>query len=95
MLDNSRRRLIVLQIAQRLGGLSATSTLLESTAIALSFGLDLFAIRVAPSRTFDVLSETFNKVQLLLTMAGLLAGIMFAKPIVSYHTAYCPARTCN
>ena len=34
--------------------------LLESTSLVFAYGLDLFFTRVAPSNTFDVLSESFN-----------------------------------
>ena len=56
--------------------------LLESTALVFAYGLDLFGTRVAPSRTFDVLSEEFNKLkaQLVLTVGGLVLAV--TRPIV-------------
>jgi ER membrane protein complex subunit 1 len=42
----------------------------------------MFLTRVAPSRTFDVLSESFNKLQLVLTILGLGVGIAVTRPIV-------------
>jgi hypothetical protein len=59
-----------------------TPALLESTTLVFSYGLDLFGSRITPSGTFDILSDAFNKPQLLLTIAGLTLGIMFAKPAV-------------
>lgn len=56
--------------------------LLESTSLVFAYGLDLFCTRVAPSGTFDVLSETFNKVQLVLTVSGLVVAILVAVPMV-------------
>jgi hypothetical protein len=56
--------------------------LLESTSLVFTHGLDLFLTRVAPSNTFDVLSENFNKVQLVLTISGLALAIMITKPMV-------------
>ncbi|KAJ9115119.1 hypothetical protein QFC22_005449 [Naganishia vaughanmartiniae] len=56
--------------------------LLESTTLLFSYGLDLFGSRITPSGTFDILSDAFNKPQLLLTIAGLTLGIVFAKPAV-------------
>jgi hypothetical protein len=50
--------------------------------IVFAHGLDLFLSRVAPSGTFDVLSEEFNKLQLVLTILGLCVGIAVARPIV-------------
>ncbi|KIK60873.1 hypothetical protein GYMLUDRAFT_96989 [Collybiopsis luxurians FD-317 M1] len=56
--------------------------LLESTSLVFAYGLDLFLTRVAPSNTFDVLSENFNKVQLVLTVTGLAAAIFVTRPMV-------------
>ncbi|GLB44268.1 putative DUF1620-domain-containing protein [Lyophyllum shimeji] len=56
--------------------------LLESTSLVFTYGLDMFLTRVAPSGTFDVLSENFNKAQLVLTVGGLALAIMFTKPMV-------------
>ncbi|KAM5541019.1 hypothetical protein V8D89_005330 [Ganoderma adspersum] len=57
--------------------------LLESTSLVFAYGLDLFFTRVAPSNTFDVLSESFNKAQLVITIAGLALAIVVVKPIVA------------
>lgn len=56
--------------------------LLESTSLVFACGLDLFLTRVAPSNTFDVLNESFNKVQLVLTVSGLAAAIFITRPMV-------------
>ena len=56
--------------------------LLESTSLIFAYGLDLFSTRIAPSNTFDVLSESFNKVQLVLTIAALTLAIVITKPMV-------------
>ncbi|TBU24929.1 hypothetical protein BD311DRAFT_780673 [Dichomitus squalens] len=57
--------------------------LLESTSLVFAHGLDLFFTRIAPSNTFDVLSESFNKPQLVVTIAGLAFAIVVVKPIVA------------
>ncbi|KAJ8590457.1 DUF1620-domain-containing protein, partial [Rhizopogon salebrosus TDB-379] len=57
-------------------------SLLESTSFVFVYGLDLFFTRTAPSGMFDVLSENFNKVQLVLTVVGLGIAIMVTKPMV-------------
>lgn len=57
--------------------------LLESTSLVFAYGLDLFFTRTAPSNTFDVLSENFNKAQLVLTVGGLAAAILITRPMVS------------
>ena len=64
-------------------GLLASPALLESTSLVFAHGLDLFASRVAPSGTFDVLSESFNKPQLVVTLAGLALAIVVTKPMVA------------
>jgi len=56
--------------------------LLESTSLVFAFGIDLFFSRVAPSNTFDVLSENFNKLQLVLTVGGLAVAIIISRPMV-------------
>lgn len=60
----------------------ASPALLESTSLLFAYGLDLFGSRITPSGTFDILSDAFNKTQLLLTIAALVAGLIFAKPAV-------------
>jgi hypothetical protein len=60
----------------------ASPASLESTSIVLTYGIDLFLTRVAPSNTFDILSENFNKLQLVLTIAALALGIAITKPMV-------------
>lgn len=57
--------------------------LLESTSLVFAYGLDLFFTRVTPSGTFDILSENFNKVQLVLTITGLAVAIIVTKPMVA------------
>ncbi|KAL4255601.1 ER membrane protein complex subunit 1 [Pleurotus pulmonarius] len=56
--------------------------LLESTSLVFAYGLDLFFTRVAPSNTFDVLNENFNKGQLVVTVTGLAVAIMITRPMV-------------
>lgn len=42
---------------------------LESTSLVVGYGLDIFLTRRSPSNSFDVLSDTFNKPVLALTIA--------------------------
>ena len=42
-------------------GLLTSSALLGSTSLVFAYGLDLFASRVAPFDTFDMLSESFSR----------------------------------
>lgn len=63
--------------------LTSSPALVESTSLLLTYGLDLFFTRgVNPSGTFDILTDGFNKVQLLLTLAVLSVGIAVARPAV-------------
>ncbi|KAF2733784.1 DUF1620-domain-containing protein [Polyplosphaeria fusca] len=55
---------------------------LESTSLVLAHGFDVFGTRVAPSFAFDVLGKGFNKIQMLLTVAALFVGVLFAAPLV-------------
>ncbi|KIS69936.1 uncharacterized protein UMAG_10160 [Mycosarcoma maydis] len=56
--------------------------LLESTCTVYAYGLDSFATRTSPSGQFDVLQDSFNKPQLLLTLAILSVGIVVTRPMV-------------
>jgi ER membrane protein complex subunit 1 len=66
----------------KIRGILSSPALLESTSLVFAHGLDLFCTRVTPSGTFDVLSETFNKAQLVLTIAGLALAIVVTRPMV-------------
>ncbi len=63
--------------------LISSPALLESTSLLFTHGLDMFLTRgLNPSGTFDILSDRFNKPQLLLTLAVLSIGIIVARPAV-------------
>ncbi|SPO32395.1 related to EMC1 - member of a transmembrane complex required for efficient folding of proteins in the ER [Ustilago trichophora] len=68
--------------AANIQGLTTGPALLESTAIVYAYGLDSFSTRVSPSGQFDVLQESFNKPQLLLTLVILSVGIVITRPMV-------------
>jgi hypothetical protein len=57
--------------------------LLESTSLVFAYGLDVFGTRVAPSLAFDILGKGFGKVNLLLTVGALAAGVAVVAPMVS------------
>lgn len=56
--------------------------LLESSAMVLGLGLDWLYALATPSGQFDRLPDAFNKLQLVLVIAGLVAGIALTAPIV-------------
>ncbi|WVQ97485.1 hypothetical protein IAU59_004599 [Kwoniella sp. CBS 9459] len=61
----------------------SSPALVESTSLLFTYGLDLFLTRgLTPSGTFDILSDSFNKAQLLLTLGVLSVGIFVAGPAV-------------
>ncbi|KAL0905820.1 hypothetical protein M5K25_024258 [Dendrobium thyrsiflorum] len=49
---------------------------LESTTLVFAYGVDLFFTRIAPSRTYDSLTEDFNYALLLITIVALVAAIL-------------------
>ncbi|KAI9478581.1 MAG: hypothetical protein EXX96DRAFT_571423 [Benjaminiella poitrasii] len=66
----------------RIRTIITSPSLLESTSLVFAYGLDTFFTRSSPSRQFDVLSEDFSKIQLLLTITGLIVGIWVTGPMV-------------
>ncbi|KAJ3303622.1 hypothetical protein HDU76_005326, partial [Blyttiomyces sp. JEL0837] len=60
-------------------GIISSPSEIESTSLVIAYGLDLFFVRRAPSKTFDVLSEDFNYLSLIATMVLLVVGIEVSK----------------
>ncbi|PON37264.1 ER membrane protein complex subunit [Parasponia andersonii] len=58
-----------------LRGMVAVPAKLESTTLVFVYGVDLFYTRIAPSRTYDSLTEDFNYALLLITIVALVAAI--------------------
>lgn len=69
----------VLGIEQIISG----PTLLESTSLVCAFGLDIFITRVTPSMPFDILSDSFSKSQIGISLFVLCAAIAFTRPIAA------------
>ncbi|OZJ01843.1 hypothetical protein BZG36_04944, partial [Bifiguratus adelaidae] len=67
--DDKRLSLAYDLDVQGIESIKTSPALLESTSLVLAYGLDTFFTYSAPSKQFDVLSEEFNKAQLLLTMS--------------------------
>ncbi|KAJ1763594.1 hypothetical protein LPJ69_002373 [Coemansia sp. RSA 1752] len=57
-------------------------THLESTSLVAAFGLDVFFTRTSPSGTFDQLSPSFSKANLVITSLALVAGCLLGAPMV-------------
>ncbi|KAI9501283.1 hypothetical protein BX070DRAFT_228648 [Coemansia spiralis] len=62
--------------------ISSAPTHLESTSLVASFGLDMFFTRTSPSGTFDQLSPSFSKVNLVVTTLALVIGCLLGGPMV-------------
>ena len=50
---------------------------LESTSLVAAYGLDIFLTRRSPSNTFDVLSDSFNKPFLIITMTTVFIAVIY------------------
>lgn len=58
-----------------LRGIFTVPAKLESTTLAFAYGVDLFLTRLAPSKTYDSLTEDFSYALLLITIVALIAAI--------------------
>ncbi|CAH9145300.1 unnamed protein product [Cuscuta epithymum] len=58
-----------------LGGIVTIPAKLESTTLVFAYGVDLFFTRLAPSKTYDSLTEDFSYALLLLTIVALVVAI--------------------
>ena len=55
---------------------------MESTSLVFAYGLDVFGTRVAPSFAFDILSASFNRVQLVMTVIALTGSVVGVAPLI-------------
>ncbi|KAF8388951.1 hypothetical protein HHK36_025634 [Tetracentron sinense] len=58
-----------------LRGIVTIPAKLESTTLVFAYGVDLFFTRIAPSRTYDSLTEDFSYALLLITIVALIGAI--------------------
>ncbi|CAN6721388.1 unnamed protein product [Malus baccata var. baccata] len=58
-----------------LRGIVTVPAKLESTTLAFTYGVDLFFTQLAPSRTYDSLTDDFSYALLLITIVALIAAI--------------------
>ena len=59
-----------------LRGIVTVPAKLESTTLVFAYGTDLFFTRLAPSRTYDSLTEDFSYALLLITIGALVIAIL-------------------
>lgn len=45
----------------------------------MAYGIDIFLVRVAPDKAFDMLADGFNYVQLVVIMVGVTVAALFFK----------------
>ena len=58
----------------------STFTGLESQSLVLAYGgADIFFTRMAPSKGFDLLPETFNRILLSIVVVGLLVALVVVR----------------
>lgn len=58
--------------------------LIESTSLVFAYGMDVFGTRLTPSFSFDILGKSFNKFQMLATVAALAVATFVVAPLVSH-----------
>lgn len=58
-----------------LRGIVTVPAKLESTTLVFVYGVDLFFTQLAPSRTYDSLTEDFSYALLLITIVALVVAI--------------------
>lgn len=63
-------------------------TLLESTSLVLAYGSDIYGTRATPSQAFDILGKNFSKLQLVLTVVALGAGVTALAPMVCFFISH-------
>ena len=63
----------------RLSGMATAPTNMESATLVAAWGLDVFVSQHHPSGPYDLLSEDFNYVLLILMTAGLCVVTYFLK----------------
>ena len=61
----------------------STATNLESTSIVCEIGNDIFCSRIYPSGQFDVMSPSFEKIQLFGTIFIVMVIVYYLRPMVA------------
>jgi len=59
---------------EKIRGIVTSPSGLESTALVLVYGLDLYGSRVAPSKGFDLIKDDFEHLMIACVLVGLLAA---------------------
>lgn len=70
-----------------LNQIELTQAALESTCISAFYGLDLFIYRIMPEKSFDALTDDFNKGAIILSISALVLLNIIAHKWFSFKTA--------
>ncbi len=58
-----------------------SSSDMESTIYIFAYGIDNFLIRTSPDKTFDMITEDFNYLILIVIMAVVTIGVLYLRHI--------------
>ena len=77
------------QTMEAFSSIVSTTTSLESQSMVFGFGgPDLFFTRTSPTKGFDLLPETFNKLLVGLTTVGIVVALFVVKQIIGLQTNF-------
>ena len=66
--------------------IQASTTYLESTALILAYGFDLYFVKTSPSQNFDMLAPDFNYGLLILILIGMASALYMIRNISKMKT---------
>lgn len=69
-----------------LRGVETSHAVLESTSLVFAYGVDLFFTRITPSQRFDLLSDDFNYLFLVLSVSAVFLAIAVTKKLENRKT---------
>ncbi|KAG9508727.1 ER membrane protein complex subunit 1 [Fragariocoptes setiger] len=69
-------------------GIQTAPTKLESTCLVFAYGIDLFATRVTPSKTFDILKDDFDHLLIAAVLIFLTAASYICKKLAQRKALY-------
>lgn len=64
---------------ENLKAITTNAAQLESTTLVFAYGLDLFYVRLAPAKSFDLLPSDFNYEMLILLCIGFVVATVISK----------------
>merc|ERR1719217_1067445 len=76
-----RRMLTHKHTVAKLRLIEVAPTHLESTCLVFAVGLDRYLTRLAPSRSYDTISDSFNYLLLTVTVVGMVVATLVASKL--------------